>query len=237
MEIPIPIPSAIDRSNKKHQIITMLGSRYNDKKERLENRRQSFFLSATDPLNNNHASTNSILYHGNDNSNDGATTASADLTSRAGGLTKTISHNSTTSSTTGLRRHTMVAKTRSLDSGVLRLSNSQTKMSSDNNPQDDYGSTHRETPLLSSAVPLSGKTRARSLLAQPVSRTSCADLTNLDEKPVRSHYVLLVLFVGDSVDGSFLCATFILTHNVFLPLSFNLLLSQTLAASGCGGSD
>lgn len=177
----------------------MLGSRYNDKKERLENRRQSFFLSATDPLNNNHASTNSILYHGNDNNNDGGTSASGDLTSRAGGLAMTISHNSTTCSTTGLRRHTMVAKTRSLDSGVLRLSNSHTKMSSDNNPHDDYGSTHREAPLLPGAVPLSGKTRARSLLVQPVvSRSSCADLTNLDEKPVRT----IDLFVGDSIDES-----------------------------------
>ena len=233
----------------------MLGSRYNDKKERLENRRQSFFLSATDPLNENHASTNSILYHpsSTDNNNNssinnrttGVTTTTttssaatatattgADLTHRTGGVTKTISHNSTTSSSIGLRRHTMVAKTRSLDSGVIRLSadqddyymdddssqrhlilnhnhnnssitgsSSRQPQRSDSNPQDDYGSTgtrtnnhNREDPLLL-AVPslannLKKKGRSRSLLVQPVSRSSCADLSALDEKPVRCCFLL-----------------------------------------------
>ena len=138
----------------------MLGSRYNDSKERLENRRSSFFLTA---------STTASPHGGN-------------RRVRSTGSSTVSPQDDIPSPATPPRRYT-IAKTRSLDSGV------RVPMSSEpfnaNNPQDDYGSTKRtsfssenETPLL---APSAGRSRSMICMNH---RSSCADLPNIDEKPV-----------------------------------------------------
>lgn len=161
----------------------MLGSRYNDRKERLENRRSSFFLTASDPTLPDSSPVRRFRSTGN--TTDNAAAAAAPIT--------------------GLRRHT-IAKTRSLDSGV------GVGMSADplqaNNPQDDYGSTTRrgsfstssenETPLL---VPAAGQ-RSKSMIGIG-HRSSCSEMPNIDEKPVSfcclSHCIGIYIFLFYSI--------------------------------------
>ena len=181
----------------------MLGSRYNDKKERLENRRQSFFLAPTDHHQLKHdPSTRRIRSTGTTDTGDHST-----ATAIAAGTAANV-NSSSNSSVTGVRRHTFISKTRSLDSGVVTTTSydndNTNQMSGDtlfqaNNPQDDYGSTNNTTngntntnnsrtfqkdaPLLVGGG--GGGGRSRLLLGRPTTRSSCADLSNIDEKPVR----------------------------------------------------
>lgn len=127
---------------RERNVSILEGSKYNDKKERFENRRQSFFLTTADidaaaaaglggligprrirstgtsvssssgGNNNNESPNNSIL---GAVSSSGSAVAVATVADAAG-----VSPASSVSSVTGLRRHT-IAKSRSLDSGVNRM--------------------------------------------------------------------------------------------------------------------
>jgi hypothetical protein len=127
----------------------MLGSRYNDRKERLENRRSSFFLTASEAAHAKHRRTSA---------------AAANATTTNG-----------LPAAEQLRRHT------SLDSGVGMCN---VPFNNGNHLQDDYGSTRgasfvseNEKPLL-----LSSARRTKSMIH--LAPASCADLSNIDEKPV-----------------------------------------------------
>ena len=138
----------------------MLGSRYNDRKERLENRRSSFFLTSAEA--NLHASARRL---------------------RSVGSTATPPDPTTV---TDIRRQT-IAKSRSLDSGVRMDSMSSGAIPFHaNNPQDDYGSTRNQSSfsLQENEAPLlaGGAGRSKSMIG--IQRSSCGDLAHIDEKPV-----------------------------------------------------
>ena len=138
----------------------MLGSRYNDSKERLENRRSSFFLTSSAPTLPSHAGGRRI---------------------HSTGSSATANDNEKHSHSVPLRRHTL-AKTRSLD-GIHRAPMSSEPFHA-NNPQDDYGSTAKSSFSSENETPLLSSTRRTQSLACLNHRSSCADLSNLDEKPV-----------------------------------------------------
>ena len=134
----------------------MLGSRYNDSKERLENRRSSFFLTS---------STNSLPH-----------AASRRIHSTGSSTVSAVENGKPP-----IRRHT-IAKTRSLDSGVRVPM--RTEPFRANNPQDDYGSTNRTSFSSDNDAPLLSAPSRRSKSVIGITPRSCGDLSHIDEKPV-----------------------------------------------------
>lgn len=176
----------------------MLGSRYNDSKERLENRRQSFFLA--NPSNSNHNDPRRIRSTGTTDTGDHSTaTGSASVAASVSAATANSNSNTTSrrsAAGTGVRRHSFMAKTRSLDSGIVHNTGIAAYNSmgdiplqgANNNPQDDYGSTgggssnnnnsiffQKEGPFVVGG--------GRSSLIRPPTRPTCAEI-HIDEKPL-----------------------------------------------------
>jgi len=161
---------------RERNVSILEGSKYNDKKERFENRRQSFFLTTADidaaaaagllgvsgprRIRSTGTSVNSPSASKNESPNNSVVGAASNSGSvvvetvqeavAEAAIVSPASSVTTTPSVTGLRRHT-IAKSRSLDSGVNRMPFFPVAEEDCYAPMQDNSSTNFSTPIHNTA--------------------------------------------------------------------------------------
>jgi hypothetical protein len=162
------------------------GSRYNDQKERLETRRQSFFVTSSQRPSS-FRRFRSAGSPGGDNATSVSRHTLVETTRTRSLDSVSVKVNTAADDTTSI-----------MNSFIPQRSNSN---SNDNNPQDDFGLTKssfasaknrrmttlpsKETPLLAGSAGIGKRTRSKSLM--PLRSGSCSSLPPIvDEKPVRT---------------------------------------------------